>query len=115
MKKQRKDCGPSGCKVPRARVQKKGNWPCHNCPETFGSLRELNDHNFDRAGGSRQMKPCSNPNPTPAWYMDRFEILMKEIADLKARIRHANKWVGHVNPDQVKGALNLRKKNWRKA
>ena len=59
---------------------------------------------------TKQRKPCANPTPAAPWYTERFEKLMAEIADLKARIRHANKWAGHLN---LRGALDLRKKNWR--
>jgi hypothetical protein len=125
----RKKCGSRGCSIkakPRKLAEAARNrarrsepaesaydWPCHNCPEVFSSLRELNEHNYDRA--TNRSKPCANPHPTPAWYMERFEKLMAEIAELKARIKHANKYVGHLNPTDVNGALDLRKKHWRGA
>lgn len=119
-----KKCGPKGCAVPR-RVPdgaKQPGWPCHLCPEVFNSLRELNDHNRDRK--TLEPKRCANPTPAAPWYTERFEKLMAEIADLKARMIRAKKLIRGAQlmsgdydggVDRAVDVMNLRKKAWRKA
>lgn len=101
-------CGPKGCAVPQRAPGKEQGWSCHLCPEVFDSLRELNDHNRDRK--TLEPKRCANPTPAAPWYTERFEKLMAEIADLKARIKHARAG----QPCRYVAALDLRKKAWRK-